>query len=214
MQSKIPIVTMLSHPRFKRYMDATQNDIEQAFKLYRKNQIISESLYVPLQNLEVSLRNAIHHTLMVHWGTDWYDQPINPLLKWQINKVAKAKWDISRRGQRLDPGRVIAELTFGFWAGMFDGYFEHRLWHRGLLEFVFPHAPRSFLSASRLRPKLESIRELRNRIFHHEPVFRVWHARQVHLEMNLLLNWINPAFHEWNHKHDAFSHLLASGKLK
>jgi len=214
MQRKIQIITMLSNPRFDRYLNVSGNDIDKAFKIYRKNQIISENLYVPIQNLEIALRNSIHHTLTIFWGADWYDQFLNPLLPWQIRAVDKAKDELSKKGRSIEPGRVVAELPFGFWAGMFDGYYEHRLWHKGLLAFVFPNAPVVNLQTSVLRPKIEGIRDLRNRIFHHEPVFRVWHAKQVHADMELILGWINAEYHSWTNGHDGFAKLLSAGALK
>ncbi|PZM50167.1 hypothetical protein DOL99_00240, partial [Salmonella enterica subsp. enterica serovar Derby] len=50
----------LSLERFGRYMDWAKDDRTRAIELYTLNTLISESLYTPLQMLEVALRNRIH----------------------------------------------------------------------------------------------------------------------------------------------------------
>ena len=44
------------------------------FTYYILNSEIAKSLYIPLQNLEVALRNSIHNTLTAYYNTEhWYD---------------------------------------------------------------------------------------------------------------------------------------------
>lgn len=50
----------LSLERFGRYLDWAAGDGMRAIELYTLNTRISESLYTPLQMLEVALRNRIH----------------------------------------------------------------------------------------------------------------------------------------------------------
>ncbi|VEE53934.1 hypothetical protein [Stenotrophomonas maltophilia] len=53
----------LSLERFGRYLDWAGGDRSRAIALYGCNTHLSESLYAPLQTLEVALRNRIHTVL-------------------------------------------------------------------------------------------------------------------------------------------------------
>jgi hypothetical protein len=62
-------------------------------------------------------------------------------------------------------GKVIAELTFGFWPNLISKHF-HPLWSASLHKaFPYAHVPRRDVHF-----RLEVIRRLRNRIAHHEPI--------------------------------------------
>lgn len=69
---------------------------------------------------------------------------------------------------------MIAELPFFFWQNLFTKRFELRLWSAHLFE-VMPYLDKT-QEVSMLRrllfDELEQVRKLRNRIAHHEPVFR------------------------------------------
>jgi len=54
----------LSLERFGRYLAWSHGDRHQAIRLYTLNTKVSESLYTPLQMLEVALRNRIHRVLV------------------------------------------------------------------------------------------------------------------------------------------------------
>ena len=85
---------------------------------YLLNMALCESLYSPLQFAEIALRNALHSSLTMRAGTDnWYNTISLP--DWQKDQVIAAKNQLIRSGKLLDSGRVVAELTFGFWVGFF-----------------------------------------------------------------------------------------------
>ena len=71
-------------------------------------------------------------------------------------------------------GKVIPELKFVFWQKMFTGRFDARIWEphlRSVLPYLDPSK-----NVQQLRrviyDDLEQLRGLRNRIAHHEPIFR------------------------------------------
>ena len=65
----------LSLERFGRYLAWAGGDRERAIDLYTLNTRISESLYTPLQSLEVALRNRIHVVMTEALGGDgWFQQ--------------------------------------------------------------------------------------------------------------------------------------------
>ncbi len=65
---------------------------------------------------------------------------------------------------------MIAELTFGFWIQLTDRKFEHVLWTPALHKAF---APRKAPKRAVFNQLLEQLRQLRNRIAHHEPIFHL-----------------------------------------
>jgi hypothetical protein len=62
----------------------------------------------------------------------------------------------------------------GFWTALFNAPYERALWNPpmlGLLDDTFPFVPRRSRSRRRLFQHLDTIRRLRNRMFHHEPIW-------------------------------------------
>ncbi|HKK10318.1 MAG TPA: hypothetical protein VJ939_05745, partial [Bacteroidales bacterium] len=71
-----------------------------------------------------------------------------------------------REKKAIATGRVIAELSFGFWTSLFDSRFEKTLWKN--LRLAFPNCPKHIRQRKTMSSKFNGIRKLRNRIFHHE----------------------------------------------
>lgn len=203
MERKRQIITMLSCTRFERYLTACSGDIDKALQLYRKNQIISERMYVPIQNLEIGLRNSLNQVLSAVWGELWFDDSSEMLSSWHEKKIQEAKDELISKGKPIEQGYIVAELTLSFWAGMFSGHYEHILWNKGLLTSVFPFAPSTVVTKD-IKQKLDQIRLFRNRVYHHEPVFRRVHAIEIHDHILKFLEWINPEYKKWNDLHDGF----------
>ena len=59
--------------RMSTYVAAAEGDGERAVELYARNTLVSAAFYVPLQGLEVALRNAMHGQLARSYGEAWYD---------------------------------------------------------------------------------------------------------------------------------------------
>lgn len=169
------VVGSLTPQRLGKYLAATNNDPRQALRLYVLNTQISSALLSDLHYVEVVLRNKFDVELTAGFGATWFDDPVflalmNPRSQGIISKAkrdAKKHWP---RGMALPPGKVIAELMFGFWLNLTDSSLEHRLW--------VPHLhkafrPRTAPKRSEFNHKLERLRQLRNRIAHHEPIFHM-----------------------------------------
>ena len=116
-------------------------------------------------------------------------------------------------GLPLTAGRLIAELNFGFWTYLFDADYgyrspnDHRLWPR-LLGQVFPHLPAAIpRQRDVIQKKLTRIRELRNRAFHHEPIWKYPDLQQRYNEAVDLINWISPAVAKTVAAMDRFWHV-------
>ncbi|MBX6331688.1 MAG: hypothetical protein IRY91_07565 [Gemmatimonadaceae bacterium] len=73
-------------------------------------------------------------------------------------------------------GRLVAKLGFGFWTALCRAPYDHsradgpKLWPT-LLPRVFPHMPRAGRSRQNVQARMDGIREFRNRIAHHEPIW-------------------------------------------
>lgn len=113
------------------------------FARYLWDITLSEAFYPCLHGLEIGLRNTLHNTLSQDVNNPlWFDMP-NILHQDEVNRVNEAKQELISSGKPLDPGRIVAELSFGFWTSLLNARYEQRLWPR-LLRTAFPSMPRSF----------------------------------------------------------------------
>lgn len=95
------------------------------------------------------------------------------------NQVAMAKSQISKEGKKPTPDRIISGLTFGFWTTLLTDMYEDnqsdRLLWPALTSHVFPNAPAGFTRTDICKAFFQ-IKELRNRLSHHEAVWK-FHQR-------------------------------------
>lgn len=180
----------LSTERLAPYRALAGGDLRRAIALYERNTALSESLYGVLQGLEVTLRNAIDHALATGLGQpDWYDSGV--LQAEQLRPLGQAKAALAREGKPLASGRIVAELPFGFWTGVTGpGYAD--LWRIHLVK-AFPRRP---LQRKDAHDRLNTIRKLRNRIAHYEPIL----SRPLQKDFNQILDaiaWICPVTARW-----------------
>lgn len=183
-----------------------------ALSRYLLNMALSESLYPVLQFAEIALRNAVHRELSARCGMDaWYDSPLARLTPWQLDKVTEAKDALSKRRKTLTPGRVVAELTFGFWTAFFNKSHARTGIGSYLSKSAFPHAPATEQYQSKLDTRWLDIRDLRNRVFHHE---RILHWRDLdarHQSILEIIAWMSPELHDLTKVLDRFASLRAAG---
>lgn len=158
----------LSLERFARYLAWAGGDRNRAIELYTLNTKISERLYIPLQMLEVALRNRIRAVMSESRHERWFDDEEFLRGDRQPDQLAKAARDIADARKDATPGRIVAELTFSFWTAMLGASYEE-LWQTTL------HRIGKKPNGKGLRRKdfsapLTPIRILRNCIAHHEPI--------------------------------------------
>lgn len=157
----------LSVERFARYLSIAAGDREHGLRLYAWNTALSEAIYGPLQALEIVTRNKIHNQLSAKLArADWYDAP-GMLQFAQQNKLSDAKKTLQLQGRALSPPAIVAELSFGFWTGLLGVKYHHTLWvpHK-LWRFYQSRAPRH--SRQDVHTDYNAIRDVRNRVAHHE----------------------------------------------
>lgn len=114
----------------------------------------------------------------------------------------------------MEPGRLVAELSFGFWTTLFDVRYEQgrilwpRLFSARLLD---ASSPRSMRSRKALSPLLNRIRHLRNRVFHHEPIWHWNDLPQQHQLALQMIGWFSPALRATIEPNDRFVSVHAAG---
>ena len=200
----------VSRVRLFRYMRASQQDIELALTLYEKNVLLSQAVFGFLHGLEVAVRNTIHYVLSRDLGGPNWIQDNLPLA-WPNPspshfKLTKPMSDmlglaLTKLGKSPAIGKLIAELNFGFWVDLLGARYEY-LWVKSLHQ-AFPeaHHPRNIVHW-----RLDTIRHLRNRVAHHEPIItssgQVCTGRfeEKHISLNALVecvSWVSPHTAQW-----------------
>ncbi|HGS6381287.1 TPA: Abi family protein [Klebsiella variicola subsp. variicola] len=89
--------------------------------------------------------------------------------------VEQARDTIVAEGKNITPARVIAGLSFGFWTTLLSRKYDDNdskalLWPN-LENAVFPHLPDGYVMSD-VRQAFERIRLLRNRLSHHEAIWK------------------------------------------
>lgn len=180
---------------------------------YLLNLALCESLYSPLQLCEVALRNSLHAHLSARCArSDWYDSAAFSLTPWAAEEVANAKEKIIKSKHPVTPGRVVAELQLGFWTSLFEARYEQRGGYLPAgLKAVFPFMPKSLHNRKGTKHRLERIRTLRNRVFHHE---RIVHYTDLDAQHGLVLDvigWIRPELRDLAVALDRFTTVRRDG---
>ncbi|MFL5537706.1 MAG: hypothetical protein ACJ8J0_01855 [Longimicrobiaceae bacterium] len=163
------------------------------------NASLCEALYPSLHFLEVALRNVVFQAAAATYPATgaatgcWLERP-GILHAEEARMVRAAAQRLCRRGKPVEPGRLVAELSFGFWTALFDVRYEQNrvLWPRLFGQKIFAHAPRQKRSRKALSPLLNRVRHLRNRAFHHEPIWHWSDLADHHALVCDLLGWMSP----------------------
>lgn len=143
---------------------------------YFWNVKLSEALYPGLAALEVTLRNSIHEALTAREGSDmWFRTLLEPR---QLRDFAATAANLHERRwkKKLPPpttGQIVAELNFGFWTSVLSRIYHQTIWNQNnaaTLRAVFPNLTGHRFQRHLIHTHCNQIRELRNRVMHHEPI--------------------------------------------
>jgi Abi-like protein len=181
----------ISSERIGTYLRACGGNFLAAIQMYEKNTDLSEALYGVLQALEITLRNSMHRELTSHFGVaSWFDQIA--LLRAEAAALGRAKKSLRRAGRPQTPGRIVAELSFGFWVGLTSRPYSQKTWIP-CLHKAFPFKRLAHRTANN---RLEEIRRIRNRIAHHEPIMQPSLA-DIYRKIVETLEWVCPETALW-----------------
>lgn len=206
---------LISPARLSTYERVSNGTKADAIHLYYWNMSLSQSLYIPIQTLEVSLRNIVSTSINTVFGQDWYLQPRfkTTLDEWAdilLEKaVEKARKSTSRKGKLLTEGDVIANLSFGFWGELLTKRYKLPIWNKRL-SVAFPNLESTKIQQD-VYNSVHKIIRLRNRISHHEPII----SRKLPSLYNLtieIIGWICLSTKDWVEYHCDFDQVYSNGK--
>lgn len=170
-------------------MDASQGDPALALKLYAWNGDLSAALFKDFSYLEVALRNSCDRALFrrgrqIAQGADWLKSEQNTLLVLPTQPRAQAtvrrlneklgdarKYSGFNENPDMSRGKILAEVSFGFWKYLFTQEMRLELWD-GCLDIEFKYVDQTKKADPELlHHALERLTTARNRIAHHESIF-------------------------------------------
>lgn len=181
------LATLVSEPRFGKYLKHCRNDVELAAELYEFNLRLAGSSFKAIQMCEVIVRNAMDEQLRV-WnrkavGTeDWTISPA-PMLKACFfdggrdlsDAATKAAKALRKSGRPVTHDDVLAQMSFGAWRYLLPPRSTHmakqRIWDEALSD-AFP-GRQGRTTTDTLAQWLGIAYDFRNRVAHHEPIYHL-----------------------------------------
>lgn len=187
--------SIISRERLGTYLAATGFDKSRALSLYAWNMQIAAAFFPLLGAAEICSRNLIAARLEEVYAPSWWRNGQFHATMGRKGKgiVLRAADKVSDSGKPETSGRVVAELSFGFWVNMLLQKYDSVLWKP--LHQPFPELP-SDVSRGGLHARLLGVQSLRNRIGHHEPIFGRNLMRDFS-ECLGLVRWMNAEKAEW-----------------
>lgn len=185
------IKKVLSLERFESHRKQPNEPDEIVLARYQWNAVVCEHFYGPLRLLEVTLRNSFDSAIAVRTKDgNWLTKIPGWLRPAEQDDVTEAHLFLTKRKRTITHARVVQEMSFGFWTSLLNGYYE-TLFHAVGAQ-VFPGLPKSQRTRGNASQRFESIRALRNRIFHFR---RIWNRPDLHSDYKQILeaiDWVNP----------------------
>ncbi len=208
----------ISSSRISTYKSNVHTEIE-TIADYVLNAKISQNFYFLLQNLEVSLRNAIYDSFKKNYPNSdfFYLFENNSFNRYKSKKEKHSRecWKMLcgvkyklKHMQTLSDGKIIAELNFGFWTELLtsrDNKYTD-MWRKIFLD-VFPNYKiTSSIDQDKtsIALKIDDIRNFRNRIFHYEPIYNQSDLIKKHIDIFDILTWLNEDMKILNELFDEF----------
>jgi len=214
---------MVSEPRFAVYERAANDDLALAGQLYLWDRELSLAILRDIAMVEVALRNAMGHQLEVTFGRNWYLDPILNRDQRLIGARDKAIQSLKQMAKKPNSDLVISQLPLGFWVNLTNAPSD-QLWRRSLYK-AFPFGkPEARAIGERFErawvlSKLQTIRVLRNRCAHHEPLLNGFPLPGATTRLNvsqgvdaylLLARMIDADFGTWLNQDSTVLNILAN----
>ena len=216
----------ISSSRISTYKSNGHTEIE-TIADYVLNAKISQNFYFLLQNLEVSLRNAIYDSFKKNYPNSdfFYLFENNSFNRYKSKKEKHSRecWKMLcgvkyklKHMQTLSDGKIIAELNFGFWTELLtsrDNKYTD-MWRKIFLD-VFPNYKiKSSIDKDKISIalKIDDIRNFRNRIFHYEPIYNQSDLIKKHIDIFDILTWLNEDMKILNELFDEFKNIEENKK--
>lgn len=194
-----------SQARMRPYFERYPDEENKAIRHYEQNIRLAESLEPSLSVFEVTLRNAVIRQLERKTGRkDWYEEfKSDPVTKDLYKYVTTAANHIKARGEIVSPDKINGELTMGFWVSLFNAEYEMSLWKD--LRLAFPNIPKSQRQRKSISAPLNTLRSLRNRVFHNENIsWSMNRLEELHDTILRVIGWMSPNVARWMTSVDRF----------
>jgi len=211
----IPSVRLQRYQKFFKLVDQTHENIR---AVYLWNLALTQQLMPVIALLEVSLRTKVDSALNSQFGQAWLTQSWPQFQPRERGKLIEAEKNIRATSTHDD---IVAQLNFGFWVNLFDGPYRQHVWYKqatlktNLLEEI-NHV--DYLCekawASKFYGDLKPLKDLRNRMFHHEAIFDYNKGKLDETYKNgvRLLNALCPQTHNQLHRVDTFIAVWGKGQ--
>lgn len=192
------LIKGLSQERLTKYARLIPNNLNGQIELYKWNNKLSETFYIPIQGLEIITRNYFHQVLTEQSHSWWtHVNFVHP----QKNFIAQAIETLKEDNKSITSDNVVASLSFGFWTGLLSAKYENNLW-RSCLYYSFKNISRPLLRKD-VHREFNLIRMLRNRIAHHEPILRPDLANH-YFRILRMINWFCKDTAAWIESQNSF----------
>lgn len=183
----------ISAVRMKGYLDEVDGDLVRALDLYAWNARMAAEAFALIGHLEVLLRNSLDDALKHSYkeeerGIPWFLQVSLPNSADITKTIGEVRARNSKDGYPDTRDRVIAGMSLGFWVKLLA---THELWP-GRLEHAFPPGTRR----KEVTGLVESIRQTRNRVAHHDYVKAFDLPGRVK-EVLRLADMLSPDYADW-----------------
>jgi hypothetical protein len=172
---------------------------------YQWNLALAAAVTPVLHLVEVAFRNAIYaagveatarRSLKWRIVPCWLDATPSLLEAREERDVFEAALRLGKDPQRHTPGHLVGQLGFGFWLRLCNRPYEHgrvtgpQLWPAAAKRF--PHCPRISRNRTDISRAFSEVRDFRNLIAHHQPI---WDRNPLGQHQAALsrLGWMNPS---------------------
>jgi hypothetical protein len=180
-----------SKERLGRYLDSCAGDHSHALDLYKRNLHLSSHFYIPLQCLEITLRNTLNDSMIAQFGSSWLVSGVLPIGSDTSDWVQAV---FTKLGGASLHSNIVAELSLGFWVSLLAQRYSESLWKACLFR-AFTCDGR-YMSRKRVHQRLNTLRRFRNRVAHHEPII-FNDLSQIHAELIEAISWMCPITAQW-----------------
>jgi hypothetical protein len=194
----------LSEERLLAYSTSEDVDELDAVARYLWNGASATAMVPVLHALEVTFRNHLFgaserilhgRKLRFKEVKCWLDTEPSLLYDREVDSVEEAKTLLRKGRKELTPGRLVSKLSFGFWVGLCRSPYEQgrpggpALWPK-LITTGFPFLPKEHRSRPMILARFDELRDFRNRVFHHEPIWDR-NLERVHSRAIETISWMN-----------------------
>lgn len=212
------ICDVMSKDRLLRYTAFTESGLAHlgiVFVPYMAIQEASSRLLPVIQLVEICLRNRIDAAICKYYanhpnGNDpntWYDWLLTVSRTCVAIKDAKERAKRDTRRKQPTHGDVISHITFGTWISIINEIKKlgKEPW-REICNSIFRRSRETKLpSANAMIAELARMNNLRNRLFHYEPIWSGKNAKtlddaernlcQINADVLKCISWLSPCMH-------------------